>query len=154
MSRRDELLNGVHTLNRKDINERETSEEAQKISRTFVEGKPDKRDSSTTGESGRGIPSDKSSEASNENGLEEILKAQVLSRSEALREVELEIADCEYRGRQLKTTAAKLKYDVQVATDMLGQCYGNDNTGSRKAKSPVPQTGPGLKVEAEKGDAP
>tara|TARA_R110000822_G_scaffold77301_7_gene185512 strand:- start:382 stop:840 length:459 start_codon:yes stop_codon:yes gene_type:complete len=149
MSKREELLAGVHRINRRKVDEREASQEAEKVSRTFVEGEPDKRKSTDARKSGEGFPSDQSAESSDKEGLEAILKAQVASRSETLREVELEIADCEYRQRQLMTIAAKLKYDVEVATDMLGKSYGKDDTGIRHAKGPVPKAGPGLKNGAK-----
>ena len=152
MSRRDELLAGVHTLNRRTIDEREASQAAEKVSRTFVEGKPDERKSGATGESGGSVQADPYNLPSTEAGLEYVLKAQIDGRSQTLCEVELEIADCEHRCQQLKVTAAKLKYDINIAQDMLAYNYeetekDGDDRGSKKAKDPVPQAGPGLKDE-------
>jgi hypothetical protein len=148
MNRREELLLGVKSLNRRKINEGNTSEEAQETERERVEGESDKRIAVATGGPGARIPTDQRAVQANEASLESILKAQVDGKSEALQALELEIADCEHELKRLMAQQLGLKYDIQTAVEVLGRAYA-DNPRDRNAKDPVPQAGPGLKNEAK-----
>jgi len=148
MSRRDELLAGVKTINRRSIDEREASEKTKEIERERLEREPHQWVADATGESGPRIPPDPGNLPANEASLESILKAQINGKSEALQALELEIADCESSLRELRGEALGLKYDIQVATEVLGRSYADDWRDGN-AKGPVPQPGPSLKNETK-----
>jgi len=149
MSRRDELLAGVKTLNRqpKEIgHERHTSKKVAAAGRAGVEAELNQRLPRRTGDTGARVSSDKDYIQEDEESLESVLRSQVDVKSKALSALELEVADCEARLRGLMTKQLSLKYDIQTAIEVIGKAY-DDNQRGRTAKGPVPKEGPGLKDE-------
>lgn len=148
MGRREELLEGVKTLNRRPIDERDNSEEAAAAIRARVERESDKRKPSLPGVPGTRLQTDKSNLPENEVSLESLIQSQITGSEKSLVSIGLEIAHQQAIIKMLYNTQAKLRNKVKQANTALEAINGNDRR-SNNAKDPIPKEEPGLKNETE-----
>jgi hypothetical protein len=148
MNRREQLLAGTTSINRREFNAREDSQDASTHVGESVERVTDERELSSAGVTTGRVQTNQSNLPADEVSLEGIIEAQVIGKKVKATALELEIADSRARTSELELLAEVLREDIVLAQRALEAIRGND-TRSTNAKDPIPKEEPGLKAEAK-----
>jgi len=141
VNRREKLLEGVTSLNRREFDARKDSEEPPAFVGGGVEEGIDRGDDTPTGASGGGFPADQDDLQGNEGSLEELLRAQVASKSETVRAIGFKISDLAEQMERLNVIRRRIAMEIQIATDVLEANYAVHTTGVGGTEGEVSEEG-------------
>ena len=146
--RRDKLLAGITSLNRREFDARKDSEEASTEIGALVAGNADQRDAGVTSDPGDSVPADTQNQPGVEDGLEALLRAQITCRYASRDALELEAADHESSLATCSRMLEAVDRDIYIIRSILEKEYGNERGGSPSDYA-VPEEGQGTTTETK-----